>query len=610
MRALIIIEANGKVATWTKLVRAIGMDADVFATQGHLCRFPQGLYPVGVTLTQADQPIDPVRRPVPEVLAALKEKVDNLPPATPIYIASDSDVEGDTIALDIGEAILEHAPGRIGHLFRLRPGSITVDALRQAITRANAAPADFAGLRDRAIQGRARAVTDRWIGAAFSRDAGIPVGRVRSAILGSTFIWQHVPGGGRGQPDTGEIMLQSRSIKGGRPFQARVPFSDARHPRIARLITLAKKFAGGFVPGAVQPRQSLSAAVAPRYGNVQPFTTGEALVHAARHHDINPTDAMRGLQKAYLSGLTSYPRTDSNVVSMETASRVVRIGTACEIGGLTVAALTDHDAPVPGAHDALHPVMGTAREDMAVLRAIVFDDSDSPVPHDPVTLLMARIVTRRAFEASRPVELEVGDWRAGNGLRPGVLTDDDLTLLGNLAWERETLPPLPWGRDLMTGVRTWPLASVIMEGMMIEEIGKASTMAIHVETALSSGDIAIPDPGALPTLTPQGLDAVRKTRKALWNPATCRLIEEYLSGDHDIDFADRISFDERVRHRVVGWLLKLPDELQAILFDVLDDLSGLPGQGSVSLSASADAADPDSDSPFDIGLLAPAPDWT
>lgn len=608
MRALIIIEAYGKVATWTKIVRAIGMDADVFATQGHLCRFPQRLYPVGVRLTEADQPIDPVRRPVPEVLAAMKEKVDSLPPATPIYIASDNDVEGDTIALDIGEAILEHAPGRIGHLFRLRPGAITAESIRHAIAVANASPADFASLRDRAVQGRARAVTDRWIGAAFSRDAGIPVGRVRSAILGSTFIWQHAPAVGRGRPDTGEVMLQSRSVKGGRPFQARVPFTDATDPDVARLIRLAKTFAGGFVPGAVQPRQSLSAAVAPRYGNVRPFSTGEALVHAARHHDIAPVDAMRGLQKSYLAGLTSYPRTDSTTVGTETASRVVRIGTACEIAGLTVADLTDGLTTAEGAHEALHPVMGTARDDMGLLRAIVFDDGDSPTPHDRVTLTMARIVTRRAFEAARPVALEIGDWRAGNGLRADVLDEDDQILLASLTWERETLPPLPWGRDLMTGVRTWPLAAVFLEGMMIEEIGKASTMAFHVDTALSSGDIAIPEPGALPTLTPQGLEAVRKTRKALWNPATCRMIEEHLSGTHDVDFADRISFDERVRHRVVGWLLALPGELQAILFDVLDDQSGLPGQGSVFVAAAAEAT-ADIESPFDIGLLGPAPDW-
>jgi DNA topoisomerase-1 len=608
MRAFIIIEANGKVATWTKIVRAIGMDADVFATQGHLCRFPKGLYPVGLTLTTADKPIDPVRRPVLEVVASLKEKVDSLPHQTPIYIATDNDVEGDTIALDIGEAILEHAPGRIGHLHRLRPGSITPDAVRQAIKEADLAPADFAGLRDRAVQGRARAVTDRWIGAAFSRDAGLPVGRVRSAILGSAFIWQHAPNAGRQRPDTGEIMLQSRSIKGGRPFQARVPFSTTSDPRIARLIALGQKFENGMVPGAVQPRQSLSAAVAPRYGSVQPFSTGEALVHAARHHNIAPNEGMRGLQRAYLGGLVSYPRTDSNVVSLETASRIVRIGTACEIGGLSVAAMTDHDATgTPLAHDALHPVMGTSPEEMKLLRDIVFDGDTETSHLDPVTVLMARLVTRRALEASRPIELEVGDWRAGNNIRPEALSDEDMTLLSNLKWERETLPPLPWGRDLSTGVRLWPLASVIMEGMMIEEIGKASTMAIHVETALSSGDLDMPEPGALPRLTPQGLNAVRKTRRALWNPATCRKIEEHLSGEWDTDCGDRLSFDERVRHRVVGWLLELPDDLQTILLDALDDQSGLPVAAGATVSAAA--AEPEADSPFDIGLLAPAPDW-
>lgn len=605
MKALIIIEAQGKVHAWTRIAKAAGIMPTVLATLGHMSRYPKTLFPIGIDIAGTGL-VDPARRADPEVLRNIISAVKAHPAEAPIYVATDDDVEGDVIALDVIDAILMALPARIDSLMRLRPGAITPDALRQAIRAARPVREDYDIAVDRSIQGRARAVTDRWIGAAFSREAGVPVGRVRSAVLGSVFLWGAAPDRTRGVPETGEITFQARSISGGRFFQARVPLrGNASEPRLLRLAALAERFTNRVIPGAVRPRQSLSAAVAPRFGAVEPFNTGDALAYAARHHGLEPKVAMRGLQRAYLGGMISYPRTESRGLGPESTARVTRLGSSC---GFTGFDSTPSPAPV-GAHEGLHPIFGVERKDIDRVKALAMGQVVLPegVEEDPMEI-MARLVTRRAFEATRPVELQVGDWHPGNSKADTLLSAEDIEDLQDLDWERESQTPLPWGRELRTGVRSWPVTSVLIEGMMLEDIGRPSTLAAHVETALASRDLEIGDPGELPRLTPQGMTTIRKTRRALWNPATCRMIETFLENrDNVIDEDPSASSDERIRHRVVAWFLKLPTEMQDVLVAALGQ-SG--GDGPIDFSPAPGAEDAGA-LPLDFppDLLPPAPDW-
>lgn len=315
---------------------------------------------------------------------------------------------------------------------------------------------------------------------------------------------------------------------------------------------------------------------------------------------------MKGLQRAYLAGMVSYPRTDARALSPESTARVTRLGSSCGFTGFD----TTPPPPSPfGAHEGLHPIFGVERKDIERVTALAMGRVTLPegAEEDPMDI-MARLVTRRAFEATRRVELQVGDWHPGNSNADALLTPQDIEDLQSLDWERESLTPLPWGRELRTGIRHWPATSMLIEGMMLEGIGRPSTIAAHVETALASRDIEIGDPGELPRLTPQGMTTIRKTRRALWNPATCRMIETVLENrDNVIEEDPHSSSDERIRHRVVAWFLKLPTEMQDVLVAAL----GQSGSGGPIDFSPAPSRDEESALPLDFppDLLPPAPDW-
>ena len=249
MQALIFIEANGKANAWRRIARSLGMTAEVIATTGHVCSFPKSLFPIGIDLARGAV-LETRRRPDPEKREAILRAVADLPKGAAILLAMDNDVEGDVIAYDVAEMIHRAFPGRAETIYRVRPGPITSRGVRGALASAVSMIDALDDMVHDAIPGRARAVSDRWIGATFSRIAGVPVGRVRSAILGAVFLNSCHPQSLRGRPETGEVTLQARSLTGGRPFVARVPLKGDGDPaQTAALIRLAREWSGKIIPG-------------------------------------------------------------------------------------------------------------------------------------------------------------------------------------------------------------------------------------------------------------------------------------------------------------------------------------------------------------------------
>lgn len=596
MRALILIEAHGKAEAWAKIVKSLGLSAHVVATGGHVCRFPQALDPIGIDLRPGKR-VDALRRLGGDVRKRILADVDELPAGAPILIATDDDIEGDVIAFDLIEMILTERKARGADLRRVRPGAITPAGIRASIREASPVATDVRSLVGASIQGRARAVTDRWIGSVFSRQAGIPVGRVRSAIVGMTFLWNAAPDRLRGVVETGEIILQARSGAGGKPFFARVGvFGDLDKTGLSRLAGIARKYQGRMIPGIVRPRASLSAAVAPRFGDVPLFNTGDAIAYASRHFGISPKQAMTGLQDAYLRGLISYPRVDSRSVGIESAGRITQIGAACGLPGLDPYHLAD-PAPegVSRAHEGLHPVSSINAGDVAALSSVVRLNvaKKRDYEREEVMQIMQALVARRAFEASRQIGFEMGNWHPDNISGADVFDVEDIEVLRDLDWQRESGPAFPWARDMLTGVRLWPIEAVLMDGLMTEGVGRPSTFAAHIETAITSGDILPGENGALPRPSPQGVTTLQRTPRAIWNPATCRTIEMILENEGNaLEEDEGASLHLRVRHRVLTWLRLMPDGIRDALLDALSiaDGSGAPAAGAPS-TASADAGD-------------------
>lgn len=571
MQALVFIEAHGKAKAWSTIATGLGLEADVVATGGHVCRFPRALFPVGIDLN-ADRQIDPTRRVSPELRESLLASVSRHPLSRKIFIATDDDVEGDVIAFDLINLIVEEYPDRAEHIWRLRPGAMTHAGVRDAFDHASALIEHRDEIISAAIQGRARAVSDRWIGAAFSRQAGVPVGRVRSAILGTVALWKHDPR--RARPETGEITFQCRAAGGGRPFISRIRLDGTEDRAVfQRLSAMAIRFKGKAVPGGVTLLRPAGAAIAPRFGSVQPFNTGGVLAHAARHHDITPKDGMKGLQDAYLRGMISYPRTDAETLTRESSGRVATLAQACGLPDVDIRHMMEMSEPSPGGHEALHPTVGVTQQDVDHIRRLVRRPIlETRIAREPEELvrIMTALVTRRSFEACRPITLERGNWHPDNA--GGALDPGEIAMLRDLDWERESSGGLPWGRDLLTGQRQWPLASVLLEGMMIEEIGRPSTYAAHVDVMEASGEIMECAFPALPRPSPRGVVTLKKAPRRIWDPKTCRMIEACLENEgnalgEDLD----APLMARARHRVLSWFQNLPAEMQETLLLALRD---------------------------------------
>ena len=197
---------------------------------------------------------------------------------------------------------------------------------------------------------------------------------------------------------------------------------------------------------------------------------------------------------------------------------------------------------------------------------------------------MAAIVARRAIEAAREIRMEPGDWRPDN---TSSVNAEDAALLSDLTWEREAASPLPWSKDLMTGARHWPLRAVAIDMMMIEGIGRPSTLAGHADAAEASGEIEAGDLSQPPRPTPFGMKILARTPKGLWNPGTCRMIELALNNRDDVcREAPGDTMQLRIYRRIRFWFSHLPEEMRRALLEGLAESDGTRTAGVSGPAAS------------------------
>jgi len=563
-RVLIIIEAPGKVRAWERAARKMGIAASVVTTRGHMSRFPDRLTPFGVRF-EGGRAVDEGRVPNPFILNRIETALTDLPYNARILIATDDDPEGDVIALDAFRALISTDRSLIDRIHRVRARSVTVAGITEAMMRAERDP----GISDiflRAVPGRSRAISDRWIGSAFSELAGTGCGRVRAALLGAALLWRAEPSLLRGVPETGEITFTARSDPTGMPFFARLPLNGSVP---APLRAVAQRYKGRLIPGHVRPMASLSAAVAPRIGDVTPFNTGDALSYAGRFYGVSPKEAMRGLQSAYMAGRISYPRTSGRHLSEASCALVVQSARACGVVGVSDDLARRH-LPVPseeGAHEAIHPTPELLQADLHRLRSTV---RRAPTPQgvrtdEEVEDLMVGLIARRAFDAARQIDLAPGVWHNRDG---SDLTDEEVEALEGLDWLRPAGTAAPWSNHMSTGFRPWPLSAILIDGMMMEGVGRPSTYALHAETICSSDQLRIPSPGELPELTPKGSRVVRRVPKEALLPTTCRAIEGALSSEGRGE-AEIMDLTRLIRMRIDGWVGAAPESFRAPLVEHL-----------------------------------------
>lgn len=561
---LVILEAPGKTATVSKILRSLGARPRIVATGGHLAGWPSGLFPIGLRPVPGRLD-EPRRRLLPQagaVAARLRNALAAIPDA-PVLIAADNDVEGDVIALDAARMVLDAQPAAASRLYRVLPGALTAPAWRAALAASFAlGPVPLSGTRDslegRAVEGRFRAAVDRWIGALLTRRTALPCGRVRAGLLGMVEQWRTDPGAGAGLPETGELLFACRIAgRPGRTAHARMPLHG---PPPESLLQLAERYAGRPVPGFVEPLRPAGAAIAPRYGTAPPYHTADLLVHAGRQHGLPVRRCMQLMQSAYMAGNISYPRTEGRAIDDSLRPAVLDLARAAGFSDGAAEALQATERRASSLSSHVHPARDSHPPLLPVGRAdIVARGLPGPVDFGRTSTAEAAltaIVARRAVEACLPSGALPARWH------PDAVPDVDraaFDLLQDLDWEIDNGPRPPWGRMLTTGARAWPLDTILVEGLAREELGRPSTYADHVARAIDDGLVHQPDPFAIPRLTPEAARAHARISDSFRRPDLARLVARIMETPAE---PPGLPIAEAMRIRLELLFELLPDELR------------------------------------------------
>lgn len=221
-----IIEAPGKLKRLEMLLKKMGRFDQLIATGGHFYHNPKAVIPVAID----DNLMEMSRLPD----SRITKKLEAIPAQSHVYIATDSDDEGDVIARDV----LCHL-GHVDCVERIHFSSLTVKAIRKAIM--NAKPVSLKA----ALPGDLRRKLDRLIGATFSHH-GMAVGRVSTAILGSLV---------QDSPVIGYIHFEVPSRDGGLPFIAKQPVTADNIDLWLSRMEESRSF-GAFIPATIERERS------------------------------------------------------------------------------------------------------------------------------------------------------------------------------------------------------------------------------------------------------------------------------------------------------------------------------------------------------------------
>lgn len=274
---LVVVEASGKVEFLRESLKAIGVCADVMATNGHISDNPSTLSPIGLDsrLNETSYALKP------EKVGMLQRIHDAARGADVVFLAMDDDQEGDVIAYDLANVM----PDCFGKLFRVRLRAMSESELEKAFS-----PPHSQDFETPSRNGRCRRIVDRAIGAAFSElttPSRVVVGRVQSSLLISL---QHQ------KPPLGVFNLSVRTSEG--VYRSVAQVADVAH--LERLRELQAALADGKADAyELEPEERPCG---------QPWGYEEIVVEASRRLSLGVSDAAKGLQLAYEKGKVSYPR--------------------------------------------------------------------------------------------------------------------------------------------------------------------------------------------------------------------------------------------------------------------------------------------------------------
>lgn len=456
-RDLVVIEAAGKLRTFYRLLSAMGRQADVLATLGHLMESPSTLRPLAIERRGGEWVETHRVTPRPTVVARLRGAIESL--RGRLYIATDWDDEGHAIAADVARLAGAVRPDVVP--LRLRLSELTLPSVRLAFEAASPLDADAEA------PAVARRVVDRVLASAYSRpEAGLLVGRVIAGLAGHARAV--------GCP-THCVHVSVRAADGGRPFHAT---TLARSAEEAEALLAAAQAACGTPLGKPVPSPL-----------AQPPALDDLLAGTASvHGGLSVRDVVDVLQGLYEAGVVSYPRTESRVYGVASRARIE--AWARPYGGTV--------ARVPSAPQSAHEALQITDE--ATFQKL--DLLKPPGLQSDTRSALLGWLGRRMVEAVTEVRRDFPD--------PQSLP----TVLAHLPFERVHGTRPAWSAPPRSGAERLSHEQVVLAGMREARLGRPSTWASHVVRAVEReivGEDGRPGPGgeAVLRVVPEAMRSAR-----------------------------------------------------------------------------------------------------
>ncbi|MGH8156663.1 MAG: hypothetical protein ACREPQ_00955 [Rhodanobacter sp.] len=464
-RDLVVIEASGKLRGTHQCLAALGYEASVVATLGHLYDYPPDLRDIALAWQDGELVETDRRSARPTSFTYL---CDQLKACTGrLVLATDDDAEGHVIAGDV--AALALTLGCRVPAMRVLPHALTPDGWRSALDHAK--PWDPA----LASAGTARRIADRLIAAVFSDpDKGRVVGRVQSALLG----------------------LAERQAIPSERVTMRCPAEDGQGDFVATVAWASSATRGAAlsaVPVASQGAEPLT----------QPWHGGDALLALNDQLQLPIEDVSELLQAMYEAGDISYPRSPARGLRAAGAEAIAMLARKKGVRPFHVEALPRLPETEGPAHEAIHLQPGALMDhlDLGLPLRLCRDRREAA----------ATVIARHDIEcgvtvaSARPVVERLPAWAQ------------------DLPWKREgRAPVLPWRRSLaMDG----PLdtRAALVEAQMHYGVGRPSTWASH---AVRLDTTQWLNPDGTPSVL--GRLQLRVVPPTLRDPTTARTIETIL----------------------------------------------------------------------------------
>lgn len=458
MKKLMVIEAIGKLDKLREVLEQVSDEPiDVFATKGRLFDLPKDEY--GIELKSKYIREIPVS---PYIHEKLKEKIRT---SSEVYIATDNDIEGEKIALDIAKMCSGKVP-----YSRVTFSSLTKSQVMAGID--NPRPIDHFMVE----AAQSKRFMDRYLGYS-DEEVKLNTGRVVSPLLAAASSEKQKTG----------VLAKPVQVNNDE-FQLLIDLYGATksevHAAAAALSSIDLNI----------DDTELHIVERDYEDNSSLWNGKQALINISAALNMSIKEVEQHLQELYQDGRISYPRSDLNEVSMETAINVERIATHWSIQNCSHEQILEkgkahsvkYNNLVQEGHEALVPL------DMSISPYAKLNDLS---PQDRVYSILLRHCLRVSKKQQRIKEMRVSNTTALEAQLKQKLRRQDIQvkLIKRHAYTPGMMISTPMYPEFMPcGVRKYdsigevklraiPKDQVVAKMLYKNGLGRPSTFAYHVE---------------------------------------------------------------------------------------------------------------------------------